>query len=47
MKLTKENIDQLVDEWHKSDTDLKLHQYLGLTWEQYKLLVMEDTEDIK
>ncbi|MED0780924.1 hypothetical protein [Bacillus siamensis] len=47
MKLTKENIDQLVDEWHKCNSDLKLHQYLGLTWEQYKLLVMDDTKDIK
>ncbi|MGX4295557.1 hypothetical protein [Bacillus sp. JK62] len=41
MKLTKENFDHLVDEWHKSNSDLKLHQYLEITWEQFKLLVMK------
>lgn len=35
INVTEENIDQYIEEWHNSSTDLELHEYLGLTWEQY------------
>lgn len=35
VKVTKENIDDLIDMWHESDSELPLHTYLGLTEEQY------------
>jgi len=28
--------DDKIDEWHESDSELKLYEYLGLTFEQYK-----------
>jgi hypothetical protein len=28
-------IDDFIDEWHDSDSILPLHEYLGLTWDQY------------
>lgn len=28
-------IDDRVDEWHKGDSELPLHEYLGMTWEEY------------
>jgi len=33
--VTKDNIDDLIDSWHESDTEQKLHEYLRLTLEQY------------
>jgi hypothetical protein len=42
MKATKENIDDLIDEWHESNSELPLHEYLGLTWEQYKHWIKSD-----
>lgn len=35
-------INDLVDEWHTSDSELPLHEYLGLTWEDYKEIVSPD-----
>lgn len=32
---TKENINRLVEEWHNSESDMEVHEYLGLTFEQY------------
>lgn len=25
-----------IDAWHNSDSDLPLHDYLGMTWEEYQ-----------
>ena len=36
MKLTQEQIDDKVDEWHNSNTNMLLHEYLGMTWDEYK-----------
>ena len=37
MKTTKDNINELIEEWHKGDPNDKtpLHEFLGLTLEQY------------
>ena len=28
-------IDDMINEWHKSDSDLELYEYLGMSLEQY------------
>jgi len=35
-----ESIDDKIEEWHNSDSNLKLHEYLGLTIEEYESLVI-------
>lgn len=35
IKVTNENVDDLIEKWHGSDSELELHEYLGLTWLQY------------
>jgi hypothetical protein len=37
MKDFQDFIDELIDEWHAGDSPLPLHEYLGMTWEEYKL----------
>jgi hypothetical protein len=32
-------IKDKIEEWHNSDSELKLHEYLGMTWEEYKTWV--------
>lgn len=32
------DIDDWVEEWHRSDTDLELHKWLGLTFDEYAVL---------
>lgn len=34
-QVTKENIDQRVEDWHNSDSTLPLHEYLGMSFEDY------------
>lgn len=29
------SLDDLVEEWHDNDDPRPLHEYLGMTWEQY------------
>lgn len=29
------NIDDLIDEWHESDSESELYEYLGMTFEEY------------
>lgn len=41
-KVTKENIGDLIEEWHGSDSNQELHEFLGLTWEQYARWVKTD-----
>ena len=31
-----DQIDDAVEEWHESDSDLELHEYLGMSWDEYK-----------
>ena len=33
------DIDKYIEEWHSHDYDVELHEFLGLTWEEYKLWV--------
>ena len=45
MKLTEETIYDLVDQWHDKEEDgVPLHEFLGLTWNDYKLFVENPTE---
>lgn len=34
-EVTEDNIHDLIDQWHKGESELELHEFLGLTWEQY------------
>lgn len=34
-----DSLDDVIDEWHQSDSIQPLHEYLGLTLEEYKLWV--------
>lgn len=36
-KWSEQWMDDKVAEWHASDSDLELHEYLGLTWDEYGL----------
>jgi hypothetical protein len=42
VKVTKENIHKLIEQWHESESTQELHEYLDLTWEQYKHWVETD-----
>jgi len=37
--LTDEQVNDLIDEWHDGDSDLELHEYLGMSLEEYKKFV--------
>jgi hypothetical protein len=39
MNLTEEKTEQLIEEWHNEKSPLELHEYLGMTIEQYSLFV--------
>lgn len=34
-----DEIDDFIDRWHDDDTDMELHDYLGLTRQEYSLFV--------
>ncbi|PLS19422.1 hypothetical protein CVD28_03125 [Bacillus sp. M6-12] len=36
-----EKIDDYIEEWHNGDSDKELHEFLGLTWEQYSIYVKD------
>lgn len=38
----KKNIDDLVDEWHQSDSTISLHEYLGMSFSEYSKFVEKD-----
>ncbi|MGS2779908.1 hypothetical protein ACVBAX_21455 [Robertmurraya sp. GLU-23] len=42
LKLTNDNIYDFIEEWHNSDSEKELHEYLGLTFEQYAYWVKTD-----
>jgi hypothetical protein len=31
-----DEIDDYIELWHDSDSDSPLHEYLGLTWDEYR-----------
>lgn len=35
--VTWNDIDDFIDLWHKTDTGCSLHEYLGMSWEEYSL----------
>jgi hypothetical protein len=41
-RVTPDQIDDFVEAWHESGDDetRELHEYLGLTWEEYGVLMM-------
>jgi len=41
-KVTGETIYDLIEKWHEGESELQLHEYLGLTWEQYAHWVQTD-----
>ena len=34
-----EDIDDFIDEWHEGEGDEDLHEFLGMSWEEYDLWV--------
>lgn len=34
--VTEETIEQYIEKWHEGNSQQSLHDYLGLTWDQYK-----------
>ncbi|MBL0264839.1 MAG: hypothetical protein IPQ05_13460 [Leptospiraceae bacterium] len=32
-----DDIDDFIDKWHESESSLTLHEYLGMTHDEYKL----------
>ena len=43
--LYNEALNDLVDEWHESDSVQELYEYIGMTWEEYSDWVY-DSNDI-
>ena len=37
-----EEIDDYIEKWHNSDSDLSVYEYLGMTEEEYYLWVKDD-----
>ena len=37
-----DSLDDFIDEWHNNPvTGMHLHEYLGLTWEEYQEFIMK------
>lgn len=36
------DIHDFIGEWHDSESELSLHEYLGMTWEEYKAWAERD-----
>lgn len=34
-QVTEENIHDLIEQWHESNSNQELHEFLGLTFNQY------------
>ena len=41
-KASYKDVDEYVEYWHKSNTNLELHEFLGLTFEEYGQFIKED-----
>ena len=39
IKFSEQDLDDLVDKWHESDSKLSLREYLGMTEEEFKKFV--------
>lgn len=39
---TVKNIDEYIDNWHNSESNEELYQYLGMTQEEYHIWVEDD-----
>ncbi|EMY5506447.1 hypothetical protein V8T57_002916 [Bacillus wiedmannii] len=37
-----EDIDEYIDEWHESDTEEEIYEFLGMTFEEYGIWVEND-----
>lgn len=44
MKRTLEEIDKLIDEWHKLDYICRLSHYLGMSDEEYQVFITNPKE---
>lgn len=36
-----EEIDDFIDRWHKNSQDIELHEFLGMSWQEYSAWVAE------
>lgn len=36
-ELSVEEFNKRLEEWHESESNLEFHEYLGWTWEEYKI----------
>lgn len=36
-----DEIDDFIDDWHENQDDLELHEFLGMTWDEYSLWIKE------
>lgn len=43
IEVTLDNIHDLIEEWHESDSDKELHEYLGMSFEEYAYWVQTDS----
>lgn len=34
--ITEEDLEEFVELWHMGDSKESLHEYLGMTWDEYK-----------
>lgn len=38
------DIDNYIDEWHDNDTNMHLHEFLGMTKKEYELFVLDESK---
>lgn len=43
MKFTQDQIDNIIDQWHRSDSHVELHEYLGWSLHDYSMWVLDPT----
>ena len=36
-----ERLMDKIDEWHEGDSNVELHEFLGMTWEEYKVFALK------
>jgi hypothetical protein len=39
--VSEEAIHDFIDEWHTGESSLALHEFLGMTWDEYVLWVVD------
>ena len=42
-----DDIDDYIDAWHEGDSPLPLHEFLGMTWHEFRVWAEEDTAGLK